>query len=154
MEFGNNSVMSDDLPRDLAVAGLSAVIIAANGYRLAASEHFHLDVVETHAIGYLNARGPMSQSQLARLIGLSGGAVTGLVDRLERRGTARRVVDDHDRRRNRIELTDQARKILAESDASLARTFDHLAPDVVQTLIKALPQLAEGLDREAQAMRH
>lgn len=43
--------------------------------------------------------GPLSAGQLAKLSGLTTGAITGVVDRLERAGWARRQPDPNDRRR-------------------------------------------------------
>lgn len=60
-----------------------------------------LDIVEQH--------GRMTAGELARESGLSSGALTTLLDRLERRGYVRRVRDTADRRRIFIELTDLAR---------------------------------------------
>jgi len=43
--------------------------------------------------------GPMTAGQLAEASGLTTGAITGIVDRLEKAGWARREPDPHDRRR-------------------------------------------------------
>ena len=43
--------------------------------------------------------GPMTAGQLAKATGLTSGAITGIVDRLEKAGWARREADPHDRRR-------------------------------------------------------
>jgi DNA-binding MarR family transcriptional regulator len=43
--------------------------------------------------------GPMTAGQLAQATGLTSGAITGIVDRLEKAGWARRQADPHDRRR-------------------------------------------------------
>ena len=51
-----------------------------------------------------NAHG-LTAGELAEQSGLTGGAVTGVVDRLERAGYARRVPDEADRRRVRLEVT-------------------------------------------------
>jgi len=51
-----------------------------------------------------NSRG-ITAGELAGRSGLTAGAVTGVVDRLERHGYARRVPDAADRRRVRIEVT-------------------------------------------------
>ncbi len=47
----------------------------------------------------------MSAGELAARSGLTGGAVTGVIDRLEKVGLARRVADPDDRRRVRVEVT-------------------------------------------------
>jgi DNA-binding MarR family transcriptional regulator len=43
--------------------------------------------------------GPMSAGKLGELAGLTTGAITGILDRLEKAGWARRVADPNDRRR-------------------------------------------------------
>ena len=138
---------------DAAVLAFSALTVAGDSYRLAAAEYFGLNVVETHAISYLDAYGPMTQTRLARLMNLTGGAMTGLVDRLERSGTARRGADPDDRRRHRIELTERAVEMLAESRDGLVRAFDQFEPDTLHVLADALPLLAAGVTREADRLR-
>src|SRR6185295_19572349 len=49
--------------------------------------------------------GSMTAGALANLTGLTTGAITGVVDRLERAGMARRVPDPDDRRRVKLEVT-------------------------------------------------
>ena len=51
-----------------------------------------------------NSRG-LGAGELATEAGLTAGAVTGVIDRLERVGYARRVPDPGDRRRIRLEVT-------------------------------------------------
>jgi DNA-binding MarR family transcriptional regulator len=51
-----------------------------------------------------NSRG-ITAGELAASSGLTAGAVTGVVDRLEKHGYARRVPDPSDRRRVRVEVT-------------------------------------------------
>ena len=54
--------------------------------------------------------GQVTAGALARESGLSSGAVTTVIDRLEAAGYVRRVRDDTDRRRVLVELTDEARR--------------------------------------------
>src|SRR5579872_4168217 len=51
-----------------------------------------------------NSRG-LTAGELAAQSGLTAGAVTGVVDRLEQHGYARRLPDPTDRRRVRVEVT-------------------------------------------------
>jgi DNA-binding MarR family transcriptional regulator len=62
----------------------------------------------------------VSAGRLAAEAGLSTGAVTTVLDRLERAGFARRVPDPGDRRRVLVELTPTARRGLSELYAPLA----------------------------------
>lgn len=59
----------------------------------------------------LDEQGRLSAGQLASLAGLTSGAVTAVVDRLEAAGYARRLADPSDRRRVLVELTDHARQL-------------------------------------------
>jgi DNA-binding MarR family transcriptional regulator len=60
------------------------------------------------------ASGRPTMSDLGGELHLSSAAVTALVDRLEVGGLARRVRDDHDRRRVRVELTETAHELAVE----------------------------------------
>jgi DNA-binding MarR family transcriptional regulator len=67
----------------------------------------------------------VSAGRLATEAGLSTGAVTTVLDRLERAGFARRVQDPADRRRVLVELTPAARRELQELYAPLADATLH-----------------------------
>ena len=56
----------------------------------------------------------MAAGELATAMGLSPGAITTLVDRLEQDGFVRRVRDDADRRRVLVELTESARAVIED----------------------------------------
>jgi DNA-binding MarR family transcriptional regulator len=61
-----------------------------------------LTATENKALDLLTRRGPVTSGELARGLGLTPGAVTGLVDRLARAGYARRVADAADRRKTLV----------------------------------------------------
>jgi DNA-binding MarR family transcriptional regulator len=62
----------------------------------------------------LEERGQVSAGELAAATRLTTGAITAVIDRLERAGYARRVPDPNDRRRVLVEITAQARQATAE----------------------------------------
>lgn len=64
---------------------------------LSATDHKALELVG-------QAEGPLTAGKIAELTGLSTGAVTGVMDRLEKAGLARRVRDTVDRRKVLIEV--------------------------------------------------
>jgi DNA-binding MarR family transcriptional regulator len=68
-----------------------------------------LSVSDLRAWDLLVSYGPMSASEFADLTGLTGGAVTGLLDRLVRTGAVRRVPDPQDRRKLIIVATSELR---------------------------------------------
>ena len=59
--------------------------------------------------------GIMSQSDLGRMLTVNRSNVTGLIDRLEKLGFVARILDDGDRRVNRVALTAEGRKIALEA---------------------------------------
>lgn len=64
-----------------------------------------LTMPQVSAITMLFDRGPLSLKDLSRELGLSHSTVSGIVDRLERRGLLHREVDERDRRLTRISIT-------------------------------------------------
>ena len=63
---------------------------------------------DARCLDVLDQRGSMSAGDLARESRLTTGAITAVIDRLERAGLARRVPDPADRRRVLVELTEKA----------------------------------------------
>lgn len=64
---------------------------------LSGTDHKALDLAS-------RAEGPLTAGEIAKLTGLSTGAVTGVIDRLERAGFVRRVRDLKDRRKVLVEV--------------------------------------------------
>ncbi|WP_106402865.1 MarR family winged helix-turn-helix transcriptional regulator [Actinocorallia populi] len=64
-----------------------------------------LTPADHRALTLIRLHGPLTATALSRLTGLTPGAVTGLVDRLEHAGLARRAPDPADRRRTAISAT-------------------------------------------------
>ena len=65
----------------------------------AVAEHFGLNATDWKCHELLTQTGPITAGELAELSGLTTGAITGVVDRLEQAGFARRERDTNDRRR-------------------------------------------------------
>jgi DNA-binding MarR family transcriptional regulator len=74
------------------------------------AERLELSLSDLRAWDLLLLHGPLSHGNLAKMIGLSGGAVTALVDRLERAGAVRRQVDPSDRRRMIVTVVSSLRE--------------------------------------------
>src|SRR5215216_1857389 len=70
-----------------------------------AAERLGLNRTDLHCINIIENSGGLTAGELAAESGLTTGAVTGVIDRLERAGFARRVPDPHDRRRVKVEVT-------------------------------------------------
>jgi DNA-binding MarR family transcriptional regulator len=69
---------------------------------------------DARCLDILDEHGSMSAGDLAEASRLSTGAITAVIDRLERAGLARRVPDPADRRRVLVELTPKANETAIE----------------------------------------
>ena len=106
---------------------------ATNAVDDAASQVFGLNRTDLRSMGLLFTRGPMTAGQLAEATDLSPGAMTTVLDRLERAGLAHRLADPDDRRRVLVDITPDARDqgerlygpIRDEGEARLLRYSDH-----------------------------
>ncbi len=78
------------------------------------AELMGINRTDARCIDILEQHGRMSAGELAGFSGLTTGAVTAVVDRLERAGYAERAPDTTDRRRVLVELTPEARELIWE----------------------------------------
>jgi DNA-binding IclR family transcriptional regulator len=74
---------------------LSAAVIF---FHEAVAAHLGMNATEWKCLGLLDQHGPAAAGRLARLSGFTTGAITGIVDRLERAGYVRRERNPRDRR--------------------------------------------------------
>ena len=77
----------------------------------AVAERTGLSETELLAMDLISRGGRITAGELARELGLTTGAITGLVDRLQKAGYARRETDPGDRRKVLVTATDRERRI-------------------------------------------
>lgn len=92
---------------------------------------------DLQVVGLLEGRGPQTAGQLAEGTGLTTGAVTGVIDRLERAGYVRRDPDPGDRRRVIV-------KLLPDRLGALSRLWE--------PVVRALHELEAGLTPAQRAV--
>jgi len=85
---------------------------AASDFDERVAKKFKLSRTDMRCLDILGRRGPMTAGQLSDESGLSTGAVTFLLDRLELAGMVKRRRDTDDRRRVWVELVPAAQKRL------------------------------------------
>jgi DNA-binding MarR family transcriptional regulator len=93
-----------------------------------AARRLGVNRTDLRCLSRLSARGPQTSTELAIAAGLTGGAMTTAVDRMEHAGLVQRVRDAADRRRVLVHLTDEAERlseqiwgpIAADAQAELA----------------------------------
>ena len=87
---------------------------ATHAHDDAAAELLGVNRTDLRCLGVVLERGPLSASDLATTVGLTRGAMTTALDRLERTGYVRRREDPADRRGVRVEATAAARKAVRD----------------------------------------
>jgi DNA-binding MarR family transcriptional regulator len=88
----------------LFASSLSRVGEAERRLTAAAADHLGLPVADFEAVRFLAEEGPVPAGRIAEAMGITSGAVTGLVDRLERAGWVERARREVDRRQVVVEL--------------------------------------------------
>jgi DNA-binding MarR family transcriptional regulator len=89
-----------------------------------AAERLGVNRTDLHCLNTVENAGGLTAGELARETGLTTGAVTGVIDRLERAGYARRVPDPEDRRRVKVEVTPEFYSRAEEIWAPLAADWE------------------------------
>lgn len=125
----------EPIPEDPLSSALQQVLIAHTRAQGSLARRLGVGRADVDALEHLMA-GPMSASELAGALGLSAGAVSHLLGRLEARGHARRANDPTDGRKVSVELTETGR----------GTVLDHVLP-----MLHRLDGLAAGLDHHRAA---
>jgi DNA-binding MarR family transcriptional regulator len=118
------------------------------------SDRHNLTPVQAKLLCVL-AFGPRRMAELAQLFGVEKAALTGLVDRAERRGLVRRSPVPGDRRALHVTLTDTGRRAAtmfhAEATVELNHLLSPLAPRDREQFRSTLAKLVAGSQAHATA---
>ena len=142
-----------DLVQDMLLAGRE-LSTAAVMFHTAVGEASGLSVTETKALEVITRSGPVTPADLARLSGLAPASVTALLDRLERKGVARRRPHPTDGRRFLVEIDPEhmARSQVVFTDLvmQLKELSEEFDDDELAAVVRFLRGAAE---RQLQATR-
>jgi DNA-binding MarR family transcriptional regulator len=109
----------DELLADLGREG-RRVGSASTLHNQACADLVGLTSSDWACLDVLDWTGPISAGRLAEHVGLTSGAITGVIDRLERAGFVKRAPDPTDRRKVIVRL-------IRDRDVGLGEVFSHLA---------------------------
>jgi DNA-binding MarR family transcriptional regulator len=76
----------------------------------AVADAMGINRTDMRCLDILDREGPMTAGRLAGATGLTSGAITSVIDRLERAGHVRRIRDTTDRRRVLVEMTPDSQR--------------------------------------------
>lgn len=135
------------------IAEVRASQAATHRFDQAVADTMGLNRTDMRCIDILDQRGRLTAGQLAAHTGLTSGAVTTVIDRLETAGHARRVRDSDDRRRIYVELTDHARqhagRFYAAHAARAEALYHRYTEDQIELLLEFVQGGREFNEREA-----
>jgi DNA-binding MarR family transcriptional regulator len=118
--------------------------------RAAAAEHLGLPLADYDAVRFLAEEGPVPAGRIAEAMSITSGAVTGLVDRLERAGWVERARRELDRRQVVVELSAARREAI---DGMRAMRDELLTEALAELGDAGLQQIATALDGAADQLR-
>jgi DNA-binding MarR family transcriptional regulator len=125
--------------------------IAQDAFDEVAADVLGINRTDLRCMDIVDRGGRVTAGALALESGLSSGAVTTVIDRLEAAGYVRRVRDTADRRRVLVELTDKARRRAWEVWGPIAeeagRTFADYDEQQLGFMIGFLRDAIEFLER-------
>jgi DNA-binding MarR family transcriptional regulator len=117
-----------------------------------AAEQLGVNETDLHCLNVVENGGGVTAGEVAVQAGLTTGAVTGVIDRLERVGYVRRVADPTDRRRVKVEVTpafyEQAGRVwgpvAADWQATLAQHFTAAELATIEDFLRLSTDLARS----------
>ena len=110
-----------------------------------AAERLGLNQTDLHCINIIENAGGIGAGELAKEAGLTTGAVTGVIDRLEQRGFVRRVRDPHDRRKVLVEVADF-------DESTVAHFFTDAVEITERVLAQFTPEEWDVVERYTRAI--
>jgi DNA-binding MarR family transcriptional regulator len=129
--------MSSSKGRQEVIEALNAAMREVSGqgvlYSQAVAERLGVNSTDLECLDYIIAGDAITAGGLAEATGLTTGAITGVIDRLERRGFARRERDPDDRR-----------KVLVRAQPSVAEEIGPLFAPMERAALGALSAYRES----------
>jgi DNA-binding MarR family transcriptional regulator len=118
----------------------------------AAAGYFGVNRTAMRCMEVLDRLGRLTPGEIAGYTGLSSGAVTAMLDRLERADMVQRLPDPTDRRRVLVQLTDKARRLAADVYEPLTgeiEQFERYSDDQLRLIEEFMRMATDALDRHS-----
>ncbi len=142
---------------DALIREMPWYISAAVRFQIAVADQLEMPLTDVHAIGALLELGPVGVRRLAEVMGMTTGAATRLVDRLERAGYVRREADPDDRRRLVLRVNEQQLSQISQYYEPMGdrweRQVEDYSDDQLEFLLEFLRRGRESAQLETAAVR-
>lgn len=144
---------------DRVLAALPSWVNVISQLNRLIAERMGVTASDLDCLHVLNQQGPATAAELARHVGLTPGAVSRMIDRLDAAGCIKRTNDPQDRRRVLIEPTSDGLARIAAYYAGLtARSHEDLevfGPDELEALLRFIGRSQHSAtDELARLRRH
>src|SRR4029453_13808156 len=141
----------EQLLQELEMAGRAMSAATVMFHSTVAARH-GLSATEEKALDLLERFGPLTAGELAKRSGLAPASVTGLVNRLERKGFARRIAHPSDRRSILIEVDpERLSAAMAPLFADWVRSLEELYESYTDEQLELILQFLTEVARRQQA---
>uniref|UniRef100_E6PXW5 HTH marR-type domain-containing protein n=1 Tax=mine drainage metagenome TaxID=410659 RepID=E6PXW5_9ZZZZ len=150
--MGRKGQLADEIVGQLARRHSTAVVL----FHHAVSERLGLGPADHKCLDLLRERGPMAGSDLAAITGLTSGAITGVVSRLERAGYLGREADPHDGRKQILRLAMERSPIhdvIGPLRRDVAESLEDFDVDQLTAIATFLARSTELIYRHAALLR-
>ncbi|WP_157887704.1 MarR family winged helix-turn-helix transcriptional regulator [Frondihabitans sp. PAMC 28766] len=135
------------------------VLLAWQGLELAsrhARESFaaraNVSLTDFQALVFLSEKNGMAPKEVGAILGITTGAMTALIDRLEGAGYVVRRPHPTDRRSTRLTLTAEGRSAVSGAGALYAEVLERVVPEAEREAVSSLfRRLAQALDAREPA---
>jgi DNA-binding MarR family transcriptional regulator len=141
---------------DAIVGSVRALNDTMQQHTDATSRHLEMTTSEVRTLSLVARRSAVTPTELGARLGVTSGGMTGIVDRLERAGHLRRREDATDRRKVRVEVTEEAGAVARSALGGLNRTLRQLlatrSPEELQTIADFLTELEAAIADHAREL--
>jgi DNA-binding MarR family transcriptional regulator len=126
-------------------------------HQQAVAERLGLNLTDFKCLGILHRHSGATPKLLVEMTGLSGAAITAVLDRLEKSGYAKRMRDASDRRSVTLEATPRGKRKVGAIYRSLGKRMSELnasyARNELQIVYRYLAESTGVLSREIESLR-
>jgi DNA-binding MarR family transcriptional regulator len=129
-------------------------------FHQAVADAVGLHITDHKCMHFIHRYGAMPAGRLVELTGLTTGAVTGIIDRLEKAGYVRRANDTKDRRKTIVEptrnkkLESKLRTIFMPLHERMYKLLSSYSDSELAFLLEALTKNVELIHEESQKSRN
>ncbi len=127
-------------------------------FHQAVAERLGLTITDHKCLDFVLREGSVTAGQLSRLTGLTTGAITGVIDRLEKAGFARRQPDPHDRRKviivARPERLHEIGRLFESLGRNMGRVMSHYSPREAEVIVDFMQRAVDVMRDENLKLRN